>query len=113
MSRTSGRIRYAARAATASAVLMALSALAAQAQSPVAASTPVASPAAVLASAPAGWTRATTVFVNTVIGSRTGGSAKRINESHAEMEAKGWRFMNLETYTENGDLVGFFVTYVR
>jgi hypothetical protein len=29
------------------------------------------------------------------------------------MEAKGWRFMNLETYTENGDLVGFFVTYVK
>jgi hypothetical protein len=76
-----------------------------------AAQTSPAEPAAV--SAPAGWTKATTVFVNTVLGSRTGGSAKRINESHAEMEAKGWRFMSLETYTENGDLVGFFVTYVR
>ena len=83
-------------------------AMAAQAQTPVA-NPPTAAPVA----APAGWTKATTVFVNTVIGSRTGGSAKRINESHAEMEAKGWRFLSLETYTENGDLVGFFVTYVK
>lgn len=29
------------------------------------------------------------------------------------MEAKGWRFLDLDTYTENGDLVGFFVTYVK
>ncbi len=74
---------------------------------------PAAAPAVAAAAASAGWTKATTVFVNTVMGSRTGGSAKRINEMHAEMEAKGWRFMSLETYTENGDLVGFFVTYVK
>jgi len=92
-------------------LLLAMTALAAQAQSPATAPAPVAAPAAV--AAPAGWTKATTVFVNTVIGSRTGGSAKRINESHAEMEAKGWRFMSLEAYSENGDLVGFFVTYVK
>lgn len=92
-------------------VLLAIAAFAAQAQSPATAPAPAA--AATAAAAPAGWTKATTVFVNTVLGSRTGGSAKRINESHAEMEAKGWRFMSLETYTENGDLVGFFVTYVK
>ncbi len=74
-----------------------------------------AAPSAGLPSAPAPvtWTKATTVFVNTVIRSRTGGSARRLNESHAEMEAKGWRFLDLEAYTENGDLVGFFVTYVK
>jgi len=88
---------------------LALTSIAAPAQSPASAVAPVVSSAA----APAGWTKATTVFVNTVIGSRTGGSAKRLNESHAEMEAKGWRFLSLETYNENGDLVGFFVTYVR
>lgn len=79
-----------------------------------AATVPVAAPAPTAAPAPAlAWTKATTVFVNTVLGSRTGGSARRLNESHAEMEAKGWRFLDLDTYTENGDLVGFFVTYVK
>ena len=78
------------------------------AAAPVAAAAPAAAPAP----APT-WTKATTVFVNTVLGSRTGGSARRLNESHAEMEAKGWRFLDLDTYTENGDLVGFFVTYVK
>jgi hypothetical protein len=95
----------------AASLLLAMTAFGAQAQSPATAPAPVA--ATPVAPAPAGWTKATTVFVNTVLGSRTGGSAKRINESHAEMEAKGWRFMSLETYSENGDLVGFFVTYVK
>jgi hypothetical protein len=91
----------------AAALLLAMTAVTVQAQSLV--------PAAASSTeiAPAGWTKATTVFVNTVLGSRTGGSAKRINESHAEMEAKGWRFLDLEPYTENGDLIGFFVTYVK
>jgi hypothetical protein len=97
--------------AAAAGLLLAITALTAHAQSP--ATAPAPGPATSAAAAPAGWTKATTVFVNTVLGSRTGGSAKRINESHAEMEAKGWRFMSLETYTENGDLVGFFVTYVK
>ena len=97
--------------AAAAALLLAMAGLAAQAQSPVTPQAPAAAPLAV--AAPASWTKATTVFVNTVLGSRTGGSAKRINETHAEMEAKGWRFMSLETYSENGDLVGFFVTYVK
>jgi hypothetical protein len=107
---TRSTLRVSASAAAAG-LLLALTALAAQAQSPTTTPAPAATPSAV--AAPAGWTKATTVFVNTVIGSRTGGSAKRLNESHAEMEAKGWRFMSLETYTENGDLVGFFVTYVK
>ncbi len=107
---TRSTLRVSASAAAAG-LLLALTALAAQAQSPATTPAPAATPSA--AAAPAGWTKATTVFVNTVIGSRTGGSAKRLNESHAEMEAKGWRFMSLETYTENGDLVGFFVTYVK
>jgi len=39
--------------------------------------------------------------------------AKKLNETHVEMNAQGWRFVDLEVYTENGDMQGFFVTYVR
>jgi hypothetical protein len=60
-----------------------------------------------------GQVRATTVYVDAQAGMRTNGSAKRLNAKHAEMEAQGWRFASLEAYNENGDLVGFFVTYVR
>ena len=111
MNHSTARTRRTLACSTAAGLLLALAPLAAQAQNTATATAPAA--ASVVGAAPAGWTKATTVFVNTVIGSRTGGSAKRINESHAEMEAKGWRFMSLETYSENGDLVGFFVTFVK
>jgi hypothetical protein len=75
------------------------------------AQSPAAAPAA--PSAQPGQVTATTVFVDAQAGSRKEGSAKRINKSHADMEAKGWRFQDLEPYTENGDLVGFFITYVK
>lgn len=100
------------RSARLAALACGLLAVVASAQAPQPAPTPAAAPPTA-APAPANWTKATTVFVNTVLGSRTGGSARRLNESHAEMEAKGWRFLDLDTYSENGDLVGFFVTYVK
>jgi hypothetical protein len=37
--------------------------------------------------------------------------ADRINKLHADMAAKGWRFVDLEIYTEDGDMEGVFVTY--
>ena len=104
------------RTARASALVCGLAACAtalAQAPQPAHAAPASVPPIAAAATAPVTWTQATTVFVNTVLGSRTGGSARRLNESHAEMQAKGWRFLDLEAYTENGDLVGFFVTYVK
>lgn len=111
------RLRQAPRVVQVVAVCCGLAAFGANAQAPSPAPNAAATaPASVAPAAPAPaatWTKATTVFVNTVVGSRTGGSARRINESHAEMEAKGWRFLDLEAYTENGDLVGFFVTYVK
>jgi hypothetical protein len=55
----------------------------------------------------------TTVFVDANFGARKGGAAKQLNEKHAEMAVQGWKFAGLAPYTENGDLVGFFVTYVR
>lgn len=39
--------------------------------------------------------------------------ADSVNKLHAEMAAKGWRFVDLDIYTENGDMQGMFVTYDR
>ena len=39
--------------------------------------------------------------------------ADKVNKLHAEMAAKGWSFASLEVYTEDGDMQGLFVTYVR
>ena len=39
--------------------------------------------------------------------------ADKINKLHAEMAANGWSSASLEVYTEDGDMQGLFVTYVR
>jgi maltose-binding protein MalE len=39
--------------------------------------------------------------------------ADKLNKMHAEMEAKGFKVTDVEIYTENGDMRGAFVTYVR
>ena len=39
--------------------------------------------------------------------------AKKVNESHAKMEAKGWRFADMELHVENSDTEGAFITYVK
>lgn len=57
--------------------------------------------------------KATTVFVDANFGARKSSAAKALSRKHEEMEAQGWRFAHLAPYTENGDLVGFFVTYLR
>lgn len=57
--------------------------------------------------------KATTVFVDANFGGRKNSAAKALSRKHEEMEAQGWRFAHLAPYTENGDLVGFFVTYLR
>lgn len=71
---------------------------------PVAAAAPTAAGAAA---------RAITVFVDARLGARKDGAARAISARHAQMEAEGWRFAHLAPFVENGDLVGFFVTYVR
>jgi hypothetical protein len=38
---------------------------------------------------------------------------KAINKMHAKMEAEGWTVQTVAVYTEDGDLEGLFVTYVR
>jgi ABC-type sugar transport system substrate-binding protein len=52
----------------------------------------------------------TTVWVD---GKGQSGFAEKLNKMHADMEAKGSKFSDLEIYTENGDMKGAFVTYVR
>lgn len=51
----------------------------------------------------------------TVYVSGHGGSsiAKKINEMHLEMEARGWRFADMEVHTENADTEGAWITYVK
>jgi len=39
--------------------------------------------------------------------------ADKVNKTHAEMTANGWKFADLEIYTEDGDMQGAFVTYER
>jgi len=39
--------------------------------------------------------------------------AEKSNEMHAAMEAKGWKFADMEIYTEDGDMQGAFITYTR
>lgn len=53
--------------------------------------------------------------VVTVYVSGHGGNSltKKINESHATMEAQGWRFSTMQVHTENGDTEGAWITYVK
>ena len=58
-------------------------------------------------------TQASTVFVPDKSGSRQEGSAERLREAHTNAQNQGWDFKDLQVYIEDGDLQGFFVTYVR
>jgi hypothetical protein len=53
---------------------------------------------------------AKTVWVD---GKGQGSMASDVSEMHAKMNKEGWRFADLEVYTEDGDMKGMFVTYVR
>ena len=57
--------------------------------------------------------QASTLFVPDKSGSRQKGSAKKLSETHKVAEAQGWNFNEMQVYTEDGDLQGFFVTYTR
>lgn len=56
---------------------------------------------------------AVTVFVDATYGFRKDHMARKLTKSHAEYAAKGYHFAQMVAYDENGDLQGFFVTYVR
>ncbi|HET6432582.1 hypothetical protein [Dyella sp.] len=54
-----------------------------------------------------------TVFVDATFGMRKGHMANQLTKSHALYAARGYRYVDMAPYNENGDLVGFFVTYTR
>jgi hypothetical protein len=54
-----------------------------------------------------------TVFVDVSAVGRRNKAAKRMTKMHMEYAKKGWTVVNVVVYTENGDLEGFFVSYVK
>jgi hypothetical protein len=56
---------------------------------------------------------AMTVFQDVSGMGRKDRAAGNMTRSHARMAQSGWRFSDMEIYTENGDLEGFFLTYTR
>lgn len=53
------------------------------------------------------------IYVDVDLGARKSGSATELNQSHRAFNANGYQVASVVGYTENGDLQGFFVTYVR
>ena len=56
---------------------------------------------------------AITVFRDSSRFSRRSGGAKNMTEVHDEFSANGWKLIDTEIYTENGDIEGFFLSYTR
>ena len=54
-----------------------------------------------------------TVFVDADWGGREDGAARELTKAHAAFAPRGFEVIDIEAYTENGDLEGFFVTYRR
>ena len=57
--------------------------------------------------------QAITVFQDVSGVGRKDRAAKNMTQRHAAMARDGWRFADMEVYTENGDLEGFYLSYVR
>lgn len=53
------------------------------------------------------------LYVDVDLGARKSGSATELNQAHRAFNANGYAVASVVGYTENGDLQGFFVTYVR
>ncbi|MGQ0801980.1 MAG: hypothetical protein ACT4NL_17930 [Pseudomarimonas sp.] len=56
---------------------------------------------------------AITVFVDVDWGGREDAAARELTRAHSAFAAHGYLVVDVEGYTENGDLQGFFVTYRR
>ena len=70
-------------------------------------------PLSAQAAAEATCQEALTVFLDASRLSRRSFGAGNMTELHAEKAAEGWQFADMEIYTENGDLEGFFLSYTR
>ena len=56
---------------------------------------------------------AVTVWIPSTWGFRKSAAANNLNEAHRLFGAHGYEVVSVESYVENGDLQGFFVTYRR
>ncbi len=56
---------------------------------------------------------AKTVFVGASKMGKRDRAAKKMTEQHENYAKEGWTVVNVAVYTENNDLEGFFVTYVK
>lgn len=56
---------------------------------------------------------AKTVYMDVSVFGRKDKAAKRLTKMHQEYGREGWTLQNLTLYTEDGDMQGFFVTYVK
>ncbi|WEN16751.1 hypothetical protein PY254_08815 [Rhodanobacter sp. AS-Z3] len=65
------------------------------------------------AAVPADQAETITVFVDATFGFRKKHMATQLTKSHADYAARGYRYVDMAPYLENGDLVGVFVTYTR
>jgi len=54
-----------------------------------------------------------TIFRDASRFSRKNNGAENMSKKHDEYTVNGWRFVDMETYIENSDLEGFFLTYSR
>ena len=54
-----------------------------------------------------------TVFVGVSAIGKKDRAASRMTKQHEKYAMEGWTVANVAVYTENGDLEGFFVTYVK
>ena len=58
-------------------------------------------------------TQTVSLYVDVDLGARKNGSASELNQAHLAFNTNGYQVQSVVGYTENGDLQGFFVTYVR
>jgi len=56
---------------------------------------------------------AVTIWVDASWGFRNQGAANDLNRAHQAFAVHGYKVASVESYIENGDLQGFFVTYQK
>lgn len=56
---------------------------------------------------------AVSIYVDANWGNRTNGAASALTEAHTAFGRAGYELVDVEAYSENGDLQGFFVSYRR
>lgn len=54
-----------------------------------------------------------TVYMDISVVGRKHGAAEKMTKMHAEKAAQGYTLIGVAPYTENGDLQGFYVSYVK